>query len=77
MSKRRRLENNDRMALAWHTAALFRAKKLPKLNALLAKEKKKAVRQSWQEQLAIARAFDVRVNANRRGALRAPSNRAR
>lgn len=41
------------MALAWHTAALVRSKKLPALRKLLIRHR--PAPQTWQEQLAIAK----------------------
>lgn len=50
-----RREHNERAWHAWHTAALYRMKKMPKLDSLLQKERKPKPRQTWQEQLEIAR----------------------
>ncbi|MGE4339148.1 MAG: hypothetical protein AB7E55_24710 [Pigmentiphaga sp.] len=55
-------EHNDRAWLAWHVAALQRADKLPKLKTLLHREKSQAPqRKSWQEQLAIARQWETKL----------------
>lgn len=57
-------EHNGLMCQAWHIEALRRAKKLPKLDKLLVKQRRP--RQSWQEQMQIMsmwaaamRKFDV------------------
>lgn len=60
MAGRLRREHNDRAWLAWHIEALHRAKKLPKLDKLLAK--KPTRRQTWEEQLAIMQDWSARVN---------------
>jgi hypothetical protein len=59
---RRTREHNERAWLAWHVEALHRAKKLPKLDALLAKEQRAPRRQTWEEQLAIMQDWSARVN---------------
>lgn len=41
------------MSLAWHTAALYRSKRMPKLQKLLAKVTSQQRRQSWREQMAV------------------------
>lgn len=48
-------QRQQAMSVAWHTAALQRAKTMPRLNSFLkgAPEHKPPRRQSWQEQLAI------------------------
>jgi hypothetical protein len=46
-------EHNDRAWLAWHVAALTRAKKLPDLVKLQINQRHRRPRQSWQEQFAI------------------------
>jgi hypothetical protein len=48
----REREHNDRAWLAWHIEALRRAKRLPKLDRLLAKQKRRT-KQTWQEQMHI------------------------
>lgn len=53
--------------MAWHIAALSRAKKMPKLKTMLAK-KPSSARQTWQEQMAI---MDMWVAATRRRAPKA------
>lgn len=54
-ARRRDAEHNARAWLAWNTAALGRAKRLPRLQSLLVKPKRRKRPQTWQEQLAIAR----------------------
>lgn len=45
---------NERQVLAWHTAALQRTKRLPRLNTLLLPEAPiRKRRQTMQEQLAV------------------------
>lgn len=45
---------HNRMAwLAWHIAALSRAKNLPQLSRLMVSKQQPARRQTWQEQMAI------------------------
>jgi hypothetical protein len=39
--------------LAWHIAALSRAKRLPKLQTMLVKKPSTRIKQTWQQQLAI------------------------
>ena len=48
----RRLAQNDRAWLAWHIAALSRAKRLPRIERLLGRRERP--QQTWQQQLAIA-----------------------
>lgn len=60
---RRRNEHNERAWAVWHVAALQRAKKLPPLEQLYAKEKPR--RQTWQEQLKIAEMWQA-VMENRK-----------
>lgn len=43
-------EHNERAWLAWHIEALRRQKKLPKLEKMLIKERK---RQTWQQQMQV------------------------
>lgn len=50
------VEHNQRAWLAWHTAALQRAKKLPRLETMLAKSTTRP-RQSWQEQWQVMKLF--------------------
>jgi hypothetical protein len=47
--------HNERAWLAWHMASLQRSKHLPALAKLQIKHPKPKRRQTWQEQLAIAR----------------------
>ncbi len=44
-------QHNELVWLAWHTAALIRAKKMPKLEKLMAKNASHK-RRSWQEDMA-------------------------
>lgn len=60
--KRIQREQNERMVLAWTTAALSRAKKMPKLEKLLTVEKPKRKPQTWQEQHALMRAWAKQHN---------------
>ena len=47
-------ERNGWAWLAWHTANMVRAKKMPKLDAIIVKTSTpKARRQTWQQQMAI------------------------
>lgn len=46
-----RNEYNQRAILAWNIANLMRAKRLPKVDTLFARERKPA--QTWQEQHAL------------------------
>lgn len=62
--RRRIREYNDRAWLAWHTAALPNMKRMPSLRDLLHKEKPLR-RQTWEEQLAIARQWNAKVNRKR------------
>ena len=55
-------EHNARAWLAWHVAALTRAKKFPRLDTLLAKTKTAPRRQTWEEQMVIMQAWSERVN---------------
>jgi len=52
-----RRDYNQRAWLAWHIAALQRAKKLPKLKTLLTRDKPRP--QSWQEQAMIMQSWAV------------------
>lgn len=59
-------EHNQRMALAWHVAALSRApknKRLPSLESLLAKPAKQTVAQQKTKLLEIAGAFGLAVKS--------------
>jgi hypothetical protein len=66
---RRRDEYNARAILAWNIAALSRQKKLPKVDTLFVRERK---RQTWQESNALMwrwyRAQEARKAAALRGA---------
>jgi hypothetical protein len=55
-----RREHNQRAWLAWHFAALQRAKKMPTLKSMLAKERPRV--QSWQEQSSIMKTWAVAHN---------------
>ena len=61
-TERLRREHNDRAWHAWHVAALGRAKKLPRLDTLLAKPQTTPRRQTWEEQMAVMQAWSERVN---------------
>jgi hypothetical protein len=56
-----RRDHNQRAWLAWHIAAMGRAKKIPRLASMLAKEKPR--QQSWQEQQMILASWSVAHNA--------------
>lgn len=49
--------------MAWHIVALGRAKKIPRLEVMMAKRRASATRQSWQEQQRI---MDMWVAVTRR-----------
>jgi hypothetical protein len=54
------------MAMAWHMAALSRAKRLPRLKSLLAGEQSaKPRQQSTDEMIAIARQWTSVLNRSR------------
>jgi len=55
-----RREHNNRAWLAWHIAALSRAKKLPALKSLYTRDKPRV--QTWQEQFAVMETFAVGRN---------------
>jgi hypothetical protein len=59
--KASRHEHNQRAWLAWHIAALYRAKKMPKLKSMLARDKPRV--QSWQEQAAVMEKWAAAHNA--------------
>jgi len=63
-TQRLKREHDERAWLAWHTAALYRMKKMPPLKDLLTGAKPKR-RKTWQEQLAAVIAFDKRLNGGR------------
>ncbi|MBN8959330.1 MAG: phage tail assembly chaperone, partial [Rhizobiales bacterium] len=50
-------EHNERAWLAWHIAALSRAKVMPKIDKLMAKPK--PTLQTWEQQLAIVRQLNA------------------
>lgn len=45
-------EHNERAWLAWHTAALMRAKKMPNIKKLMSKAPGRTA-QTWQQQMAV------------------------
>lgn len=49
-------EHNERAWLAWHVAALSRAKKMPKLKTMMSKAASRRT-QTWQEQMAVMDAW--------------------
>lgn len=57
---RRRLEReqNERVSLAWMTASLSRATRLPRLQSLLSQPARRR-QQTWQEQLATVRMINA------------------
>lgn len=58
-------EHNNRAWLAHTAAALQRAKRLPRLESLLAKRRRRKP-QTWQEQLATARMITAAYNRHDR-----------
>lgn len=60
-AKRLRREHDERTWLAWHIAALQRAKKLPKLETMMSRKSSRKNRQSVDEQIAVARAWHAAV----------------
>jgi len=59
-------EHNARAWQAYATAALVRAKKMPRLQTLLIEPPKERRRQTWQEQLAIAKAITAQFSKRKR-----------
>lgn len=59
-----RREHNQRAWLAWHVAALQRAKKLPTLKSMLARDRPRP--QSWQQQSTIMQSWAVAHNGKLR-----------
>ena len=56
-------EHNGRAWAAWHTAALGRVDRLPRLESLLkTRTPTRAPQQSWQQQLAIAMQWNAEIN---------------
>lgn len=53
--RRHMAEHNGRAWLAWNIVAIDRARKMPTLKQLMIDPDRAARRQTWQEQLAIAR----------------------
>lgn len=68
-------EHNERMSLAWHVAALQRAKRMPKLKTLFAKAAERKT-QTWQQQMAVMDMWAVHTVRVQR-ALKDLNNRAR
>jgi hypothetical protein len=60
-----RNEHNARAILAWNIAALSRAKRLPKVDSLFARERKP--KQTWQEQYELMKQWE-RAQARRKAA---------
>lgn len=56
--KRLEREQNDRITLAWMTAALSRAHRIPKLETLIAGNGGRR-KQTWQEQLATVKMINA------------------
>lgn len=56
-----RREYNQQIGAAWTTAALSRAKRMPKLDDMLIKDKAVKRRQTWRDHLAIAQAWHAAV----------------
>jgi hypothetical protein len=56
---RLRREHNERAWLAWHVEALRRAKKVPPLKKLYAREPRQRRAQSWQDMQAAAKAWTL------------------
>lgn len=56
--ERKAREDDSRAWLAWHIAALSRAQKLPKLEAMLT-QREKTKPQDWKQQRAIARMWTI------------------
>lgn len=65
-ARRIRREYNQQISQAWITAALGRAKKMPKLDRLLVRDKPTPKRQTWEQMLAVARAWHEAVNLKKR-----------
>lgn len=77
---RKREAYNEQQVLAWHTAALQRAKRLPRLKSLLVEVTPPARvhrRQTWQEQLAIMDQLAARMEARFRMSPMKRTSRAR
>jgi hypothetical protein len=56
-------EHNERAWIVWHVDALRRAKRLPRIERLLAKSKRRGrATQTWQEQHQIMAAWAARVD---------------
>lgn len=61
-AKRFERDHNARVWLAWHIAALQRAKKMPDIKKMLMSNTSKP-RQSWREQMVIMSEWAARQNA--------------
>ncbi|RAH99193.1 hypothetical protein DLJ53_21850 [Acuticoccus sediminis] len=61
-TRRLEAEQDGRAWTAWHTEALARVKKLPKLETLLGRRRKPKRRQTANDMIAIAKAWDAAVN---------------
>lgn len=61
--KRLEREHDERAWLAWHTAALYRTKEMPRLDKLTIRRERS---KTWEEQLAAVIAYDKRINAMQR-----------
>jgi hypothetical protein len=66
--QRARREHQGRAWLAWHVAALYRAKTLPKPESLMGTERKRRAPQPWQEQRNVARMLTVLFGGTIEGA---------
>lgn len=53
LQRRREREANERTSLAWHTVALDRTKKLPKLETLMVRASSAPKRKQTQEQILV------------------------
>jgi hypothetical protein len=53
--------------LAWHVAALSRAKKLPTLKSMMVSKKQPQRRQTWQEQMAVMDQWAAVMRAVKKG----------
>lgn len=63
-----RREHNDRAWLAWHIAALPKAKRLPSLQSLLAPPERKLQATTWQQQHAVMQQWVAVTNRARKPA---------
>lgn len=60
--ERARIDHNNRAWQAWQTANLTRAEKLPPLADLMAGERRRSGKQSWQDMLAALKSHAVLYN---------------